>query len=42
MRNIIRTDELAEEIKEIANLPKKQTLELANLPKREEKNSEKK
>ena len=34
---IIGTDELAEEIKELANLPKKETLELANLPKSEEK-----
>jgi len=37
MRKIIRTYELAEEIKELANLPKKETLELANLPKSEEK-----
>ena len=37
MRKIIRTDEFAEEIKELANLYKKETLELANLPKSEEK-----
>jgi len=37
MRKIIRTYELAEEIKKLANLPKKETLELANLPKSKEK-----
>ena len=37
MRKIKGTDELAEEMKELANLPKKETLELANLPKSEEK-----
>ena len=37
MRKNIRADELAEEMKKLANLPKKETLELANLPKSEEK-----